>query len=229
MQPIADGIWTVPADLRYLGLQLNTRMTVCRLSDGGLALIAPVALNEDRRATVDALGPVRAIVAPNMMHHLYAGHWMEAYPHAASFGPPGLGTKRPDLQFAHPLGPAFDDAFGEDLLHLPIAGMPRLQESLFIHRSSATLIATDFCFLMPESKGLTKVFTWAMGIQKQTRCEPLFRILIQDKEAFRASLSPLRSTTIDHLSMCHHTVLSEGAQEALRQVLDQLKVPSTPP
>ncbi len=227
IEQITDGIWTVPSPLTYYGLLVNTRMTVCRLSDGGLALISPVPGSKDLTASIDALGPVRAIIAPNLLHHLYVGEWMEAYPDALSYGPPGLAAKRPELSFTSDLGPAFDQVFDTDLLRLPIAGMPKLNESLFLHRQSGTLIATDFCFFMPEATGLTGLFASVMGIKKVMRCEPLFRILIKDKPAFRTSLHPLRTTEIRHLSMCHHSVLSVGASEALQQVLDQLKVPSS--
>jgi len=228
IEQITDGIWTVPSPLRFGGLlALNTRMTVCRLSDGGLALISPVRGSEDLTASIDALGPVRAIIAPNLLHHLYVGEWMKAYPDALSYGPPGIAAKRHDLTFTDDLGPTFDQAFDTDLLRLPLAGMPKLNESLFLHRQSGTLIATDFCFFMPEATGLTALFASVMGIKKKTQCEPLFRVLIKDKTAFRASLRSLRTMEIRHLSMCHHSVLSVGAFEALQQVLDQLKVPSS--
>jgi hypothetical protein len=57
---------------------------VCRLSDGGLALIAPIRHREDLTASINALGPGRAIIAPKLMHHLYLGEWMQAYPDAQS-------------------------------------------------------------------------------------------------------------------------------------------------
>ena len=225
MEQVAEGVWTVPAPQTYFGLLVNTRMTVCRLSDGGLALISPVRADEDLLAAVSALGPVRAIVSPNLLHHLYLGGWMEPHPDALAYGPPGLSAKRPDLTLHSELGESFDEAFGADLQRFPVAGMPKLNESLFLHRSSSTLVVTDFCFNMPEAKGFTWLFAWMTGVDKHTRCEPSVRILIRDKVAFRDSLLPLRGLEIQHLSMCHHSVLSEGAAEALQQVLDQLGVP----
>jgi len=226
MQQVTQGLWTVPAPLTFYGLAVHTRMTICQLSDGGVALISPVRASEDLRASIDAIGPVRAIISPNLMHHLHMGDWMESYPDAPSFGPPGLAAKRPDLALIAELGPAFDEAFGVDLVRVPIAGMPRINESLFLHRPSATLVATDLCFYMPEATGLTGLFAWLTGITKRPRCEPSFRVLIKDKAAFRASLRPLRAMAIRHLSMCHHSVLSVGATDALQQVLDQLCVAS---
>ena len=224
---VAEGLWTAPAPLRFWGLDLNTRMTVCRLADNGLALISPVAISDELRAEVDALGPVRVVISPNLLHHLYVAEWLEAYPSARGYVPPGLAAKRAELKHLEELGDRFDAALGADLLRVPIAGMPRLNESLFFHRSSATLVAADFCFHMPlttEQNGLTRIFTACMRIRDTARCEPYFLAMVNDKKTFRASLEPLRVLTPSHLSMCHHSVLSAGATEALQQVLDQVGV-----
>jgi len=228
LQCITDGIWTSAAPLRFMGLQVNTRMTVCRLSDGGLVLISPVARTEDLAAAVEGLGPIRALVAPNLLHHLYLGDWMEAYPSAAPFGPAGLTKKRPDLAPLHPLDETFDQTYGADLLHIPIAGMPKLNESLFFHRASGTLVVTDFCFYLPASSGLTGLFASITGVKTRPRCEPSFRVLVWNRGAFRDALRPLRTLPIRHLSMCHHEVLTDGASESLHRILDALGVAEAP-
>lgn len=222
---IDEGIWTAPAPLRFWGLNLNTRMTVCRLSDDALALISPVPICDALKAAVDALGSVRHVISPNQLHHLFMTDWLDAYPAANGHIPPGLANKRPDLKHLAELGDGLDDALGAELLRLPIAGMPRLNESLFFHRSSQTLVVADFCFhmpLAPDHNGLTRLFTACMGIRDKVRCEPVFMAMIRDWAAFRASLEPLRALKPAHLSMCHHSVVSEGASDALQQVLDQV-------
>lgn len=225
---IADGAWTVPAPLRFLGVKLDTRMTALRLGDGGLVLISPVPYVEALGQAVTALGPVRGIVAPNALHHLYVGEWMRAYPEALSFAAEGVAAKHPDLSFTHTLGRAFDAAFGADILRVSVDGMPGLCESIFVHRPSMTLVATDLCFFMPHATGLARVFATIMSIRRRPRVEPMFRALIRDRAALVASLAPLREVQIEHLSMCHHAVMSEGAHNALQDVLDQLGVPPTP-
>jgi hypothetical protein len=222
---VADGVWTVPAPLRFFGVQINTRMSVCKLADGGIVLIGPVSHSEALAASVDAVGPVRAIIAPNLLHHLYVGEWMAAYSGARSFAAKGVAAKRPELSFSATLGPAYDEVFGAEVERFPIDGMPRLNESLFVHHGSRTLIATDFCFYMPEAKGFAAVFAALMGVRKKVRVEPIFKAWIKDKTAFRASLLPLRALQIDHLSMCHHEVISGDATATLQAVLDQVKVP----
>ena len=53
---------------------------------------------------------------------------VEAYPEASSYAPTGLAAKRPDLTCTDALGPALDQAFGTDLLRIPIAGMPKFPD-----------------------------------------------------------------------------------------------------
>ncbi|MGB1698795.1 MAG: DUF4336 domain-containing protein [Nannocystaceae bacterium] len=225
MHAFGEGIWTVAAPLKFRGIQVNTRMTVCQLADGGLAVIGPVQYSKELAACVDLIGEVRAILAPNLMHHLYVGDWIDAYPGARSFAAEGIGAKRPELSFSATLGPDYDEFCGEELERITIAGMPKLNESLFVHHRSHTLIATDFCFHLPDARGFAALFAMLTGVKRGVRVEPLFKAWIKDTQAFRESLRPLRGLNIEHLTMCHHAVVSEGATAILNDVLDQVGVP----
>src|SRR5258707_9176030 len=67
----AEGIWTETRRARFWGLETGSRMTVVRLSDGGLFVHSPVALDPGTKEAGDALGDVRAVVAPSLFHHLH--------------------------------------------------------------------------------------------------------------------------------------------------------------
>ena len=72
LRAIADGVWTARR-----GAQ---RMVAFRLADGELAFYSPVAgLTEAFRTSVDALGTVAAIVAPNHFHHLGVTEHADAF------------------------------------------------------------------------------------------------------------------------------------------------------
>ena len=64
MRELDEGLWVEDRPLRLLGIEVGARMTVVRLEDGGLFLHSPVALDADLRSDLDALGPVRCVVAP---------------------------------------------------------------------------------------------------------------------------------------------------------------------
>ena len=180
LERVATGLWTVPAPLSLGPIHLNTRMTVVQLLDGGVVLISPIPLSQTLTAAIEAVGPVRAIVAPSLLHHLFVGEWMQAYPNAVSFGCEGLDRKRPELAYQHALGPVFDDLVGETLKRFPIAGMPKVNETLFFHPASHTLIATDFCFFMPEATGATWLYGKMMGFHTQPNCPPVFKWMIRN-------------------------------------------------
>ena len=98
LRAIAPGLWVADRPLRLAVGDIGTRMTVIRLADGGLFLHSPVRLDAETRRALDALGPVRAAVAPNKAHHLFVGDY-RTYPEAELWAAPGLAEKRKDLPF----------------------------------------------------------------------------------------------------------------------------------
>lgn len=79
-----------------------------RLPDGGMVIVSPPCGPGDAswRATA-ALGPVRAIVAPNGMHHLGQAAWRQRFPDARCFASPDasrrIARQNPDLGPFEPL------------------------------------------------------------------------------------------------------------------------------
>jgi hypothetical protein len=77
------------------------RMTIVRLTGGGLWLHSPTPLADEVRRSVDALGEVTAIVAPNNAHNLFVGDWVRAYPAAQGYAARGIPAKVPELANAN--------------------------------------------------------------------------------------------------------------------------------
>jgi hypothetical protein len=70
MKQIADGFWYDTAPVRIVGAALSVNMVALRLPSGGLLIHSPLAMTPERRAGVEALGPIEHLVAPNLFHHL---------------------------------------------------------------------------------------------------------------------------------------------------------------
>jgi hypothetical protein len=148
LQPVpwADEIWTVNGPevaYRLWGLTLPcpTRMTIIRLPDGGLWLHSPVACTPDLVTAVTALGPVAAIIAPNLFHYTHLAAWARAFPQAAVHGLPGLAAKVPGIAFT-----ALDQpptARWAAAINSHVAALGSFAEAVFFHRASRTLIVTD--------------------------------------------------------------------------------------
>ena len=222
MEKVCEDIWSVPAPLTVLGfIKLNTRMTIVRMRDDSLWLHSPVPLTEQLRQAVSDLGDVQYIVAPSSFHHMFVQPWKEAFPNAKLYIARGLDKKRKDLEYT---GVLEGGGVWPEFAQCTIKGMPVVNEELFFHRDSQTLIVTDFLFFMPQSTGFTGLYAWINGFKQRVTTPLLFKSLIKDKEAFRDSLHTIRGWHPQNISMCHHSVCKENADEVLQGALDRLGV-----
>ena len=145
LKPAGPDFWLAdgPA-VRFLRLfPYPTRMAVARLADGGLWVWSPIALDDALAAELDAIGPVRHLVAPNKLHHLALPEWVARYPEARLHGAPGLARKRRDLAFHTELGDAPDPAWVEQIDQVVFRGSRFLEEVVFFPRPSRTALVTD--------------------------------------------------------------------------------------
>ncbi|MGB7291541.1 MAG: DUF4336 domain-containing protein [Thermodesulfobacteriota bacterium] len=92
---LAPNLWIFDQPLKFLGIEIGTRMTIVRLETGDLFLHSPIQLTRETSKQLDALGTVRYVVAPNRFHHLYIKDYFSAYPKAEIFAAPSLQKKRP--------------------------------------------------------------------------------------------------------------------------------------
>ncbi len=144
---IADG-----PIVSFFGFPYPTRMAVAKLSDDSTWIWSPVALAEDLAGAVDAIGPVRYIVSPNKIHHLFLAAWSERWPDARLYAPPGLARKKRELGFAAELGDEPDPAWAADIDQVIFRGSLAMEEVAFFHRASRTAIIGDLIQRHPPSR-----------------------------------------------------------------------------
>jgi hypothetical protein len=204
-------------------MALGGRMTVLRLPDGGLWLHSPVRFTPEARAAVDALGPVRFLVAPNLMHHMALQDWAAAYPEAKVAAPAGLRRKRPDLRIDVELGEAADGAWAGTIDQVWVRGMPKLDEFLFLHRPSRTLLLTDLAFNVHQTDSwFTRTYLKLNRAWQRLAPTVITRSVIKDRQAVQASLAPVLSWDVARVVVCHGEVVEQGSREALRDAFARL-------
>ena len=222
-----ENIWTVPDALAVLGIiQLNTRMTIIQLSNGGLWIHSPVPWTEALDHDLRTLGQIEFIVAPSCFHHMFVGSWKEHHPQARICAPHGLKNKRPDLQITHTLQSQGTTLWSE-IDCIEIQGMPFVQEHLFFHKESKTLLVADLFFFLPNAKGFTSFYAWLNGVKHRMATPLLFKSAIRDRAAFRASLESLRtlSKDVQQASLCHHLVITTSTSNSESEHIQQGDVP----
>ena len=224
LQKIAHNIWTVPQPLAVFGfIHLQTRMTVIQTNDKEIILHSSIRYNSNLAKEIDSVGKIKYIIAPNNFHHLFAGEWCSHYPEAELIAPKGLAKKRPDLPittFAAEIAP--DHPIRKTLDIIVLQGVPVVQESLFYHKESQTLIVTDTFFYLPESTGFTSFYASLNSVKKQIYTPLLFLVSIKDKSKLLESLQILRELPIEHVSLCHHAIVSTNAKAQITAALDKL-------
>lgn len=216
--PLADGLWELDAPLEIFGMALGHRMTVVRLADGQLWLHSPVAYSAELAAELALLGPVGHVVAPNCVHDTYLEAWFAAYPAARFHGARGFKHLRPDLKFTDTLTDAPLAAWSGVLDQLVVHGMPRVNEVVFLHRSSRTLLLTDLAFnLGADLPFLSRVLLRINGCYDRFACSRLLRSTIRDRAAVRASINRILAWDFDRIIVSHGRVVASGGKDLLRE------------
>jgi hypothetical protein len=217
LRKLDDEVWVVDQPLGVMGIEIGMRMTVIRLPDGDLWLHSPVILNTEVRAALDALGPVRHIVAPNKVHHLFFAECAAHYPDARCYAAPGLTEKRPDISFDEVLEDTAPEAWRDVIDQQRLQGAPLVEETVFHHRPSRTLILTDLAFNVRESANwISTLFFKANGVLGQFGPSRMFRLMIRDRDAARRSLDAMLAWDFDRIVVTHGAILQEKGHRVLR-------------
>ncbi|NEP19307.1 MAG: DUF4336 domain-containing protein [Leptolyngbya sp. SIO4C1] len=223
LQSVASDLWVAIQPLRFLGLEVGCRMTLVRLPSQGLVMISPIELQPADRSSIDRLGKVRHIVAPNLFHHLFVDSAQRLYPDAKLWGAADLAQKRPDLSLAAILDQP--GSFESVLSHLPFRGfaalLPRgiklVQETVFCHHPSRTLILTDTAFHFDQTSALsTRLAAKAIGSYNCLRPSRLEKWGTRDKARVEASVQQVLAWEFDRVIPAHGSIVDTDGKAQLQ-------------
>lgn len=204
-------LWLAEHDLFTAGLHFPGRMTVARLPSGGLWLCSPIPIDDRLAAELSALGKVEALVAPNTFHHLHLKSAGERYPGARLLGAPGLPDKREDLDFDETLDDAPPDAWGGVFEQVVLRDIPSLNEVVFFHRPSRTVIATDLVMNVHHARGpLSRLVFWAEGCWRRPRVPRILPWFTKDREGMRTRAARIAAWPARSLVMAHGEPLADA-------------------
>ena len=216
LTPFAEDVFVAERPARFYGVEVGSRMTVVRTRGGGLFVHSPVALDADMRRAVDALGEVRAVVAPSIFHHLSVGEWIAAYPRAVFGACPGLPAKRPDLPFTQVMNDAPHDAWAADLDQVYFSAR-RENEVVFFHRASRTMICADALLnLSTHASTGTRAVARLMGNTAPGRGWPE-RLMIRDRGVARKEVDRILEWDSDRIVLAHGALVSGDGRETVRR------------
>lgn len=184
------------------GVELGTKTTIVR-NNNELLLISPGPLSKAHLSELEELGQVTALVAPNKMHHLYLQDAQSKFPEAKTYLAPGLAEKRPDLTFDETLP---SQELGEwGLEQQLVLGMPELNETVFWHEASKTLILTDLAFNFPSHQHwLTRLVLKFNGVYGKFGPSRLLKFyFVKDRKAMGRDLATVFEWPAEQIVVAH--------------------------
>lgn len=221
LRQLDSNLWVQDKPFHVLRADIGVRMTVVRLKNGDLWVHSPVRTTPEERAALDQLGRVAHIVAPSLVHHLFAAELCSCYPEARLHVAPGLAQKNSALVRSEPLTERPPTAWGGEIEPIFLAGAPIVNETVF--RVGRTLIVTDLVFNYPSAEGFaTRLFLQLDGALGGVRATRIFRLTFKDKAAVRASILRILGWDFDRIIVTHGEVLATGGRQALHAAYESL-------
>ena len=225
LEYLQNNLWIVKQPLVLLGVNFGTVMTVVKLKDNSLWIHSPVDPNEELLNHLNSLGEVSTVISPNNFHHLFAPAFMDEHPDAHYFYAPGIEKKQKHkihhIKNKSELKESTQPSWGDEIEILKIGGMPFLDEFVFYHKSSQTLIACDLIFKLHKNKSILQNLLFPiMGIKDGEPCQSrLFKSCIRDKNEYNKAIEHLKTWDVDRLIVGHGGVIEKDAHTIIPNLM----------
>ena len=218
-----DSLFYIDTSFRFLGaLPFPVRMTVIRLKEGKLWLHSPIKTTNEVRQALLEWGQPTYLIAPNLFHHLFLNEMKAAFPDAKVFSAKGLKEKQPQLHIDAILDQ--EAPWQNEIAQINLGGQPKVNETVFFHFASKTLILTDLIFHFDRFPNLFSKLLWMSNliVENKVGVSRMYRSMIKDKKQFKESLEKIFEWDFEHLIMCHGKIITGDAKEKLKEAFSWL-------
>jgi hypothetical protein len=218
LKEFGQNIWIVDGpNVRDMGVMFTTRMTIVKLHDGSVWVDSPVSASYETLKEITALGSIRYIVAETPRHVWRLSAWHTLFPEAqlwiSRITP--FTLKKGHLPYTGILTDTPVQAWEGDLEQLPFKGSPLIEEVLFLHKDSHTVIMGDLIqnHIVMKNHPISNAILKLEGV-----ISPLGGVALDLKLAFthrniaRNSLKKLLSWDFDKLIIAHGGCIEKDAK-----------------
>lgn len=215
---VPDHVWVTERPVWFGGVRLRARTTVVRLAGGALWVHSPCAPTAAVCDALDALGEVRWIVVPNRYHHLHASATSARYPNARVAGPASATARNAEVRPALTLdAPAYIEATRE-LAPIPLDGVPFLDETVFFHEASSTLIAADLLICAcARDHWSWRLAARITGRWEKLRTPPDVRLKTKPSDAVAGSVARIGALPIEQILVAHADPIRDRPKQQLAE------------
>ncbi|WP_438010712.1 DUF4336 domain-containing protein [Sorangium sp. So ce321] len=215
---VPGSIWVTERPIWFGGVRLRSRTTVVRLSGDALWVHSPCTPTDDVCAALDALGEVRWIVVPNRFHHLQTPATAARYPGALVVGPKSAESRNPHVGVTMGADDAAYIRSTPELVSIQLRGVPFLDETVFFHPASGSLIAADLLL----SACARDHWTWRIaariwGRYGKVRTPPDVRMHTRASSAVAGSIAQMRALPLQRILVAHADPITDRPVQQLAE------------
>ena len=230
LEQLGPELWIADGGIvSFFGFDYPTRMAVVRLDDGALWVWSPIALSAQLEREVRALGPVRHLVSPNKLHHLFLTAWREQFRDAKLWGTAQTVARFPELGFSGALTDVAPPDWAGQIDQYDFANSRFLEEVLFFHRKSRTAIVCDLSQPFSDSF-LKEHWPWWLrwiartaGMVEGRGYAPIeVRTAFRDRAAARAKMRALIAENPERVVVAHGEIVRSGGAAFLQRAFSWL-------
>lgn len=197
-------------------MNLPVRSTFVKCSTGGVLISPGSSLDVVK---LNGLNGVTDLVAPNLFHCAGIKRSLSVFPQATVWGPVGARTLKPDIPWSKELSLSAWP-YQDELSMVTLSGIPSLNEAIFYHRESRSLIITDLCFNLSNPSGIGAWFVLNLaGTYKKCAVSRLFLREVKDRISFKNSLEEVLTFDFDNVILAHGDNLIGNGKARLLEAL----------
>ena len=210
---VARQIWSLRYIVRIGPLSFPVRSTIVKLTDGKLWVCSPPRPTPDLLEALAQIGPVGYVVAPNLQHHLHFAAFLKNHQGAEGLIAPGLPDKIPSLRDHRTIS---ETDWAEDLAGIFIQGLPVLNETVWVHRQTGTLIVTDLLFdFGVDNPPLVRLVARLLGVDRRLGMSRTMKLAVKDRTALRQSIGRIMSQQIERVMTAHDQIVEHDVEDRL--------------
>ena len=220
MDPFSEKCWIVNADFKQFGVHLGGRMTIIEVSENRYWVHSPVFPSAGFINNMKHGSTITAVVMPNLYHHKYLNHFQRLFPKARYFAPSGYEEKVKSARIDEEISEKNQRDFG--IQAIPILGMPRVNEWVFFHKLSKTLIISDLLFNICNSQSwMTRIVMWLNGAYNKLAITRVSKSFVEDKSLFIESIKAIIKLEFSNIILSHGTPIKDNAKDDFKLALSQ--------
>lgn len=200
-------------------LSLPVRSTFVSLEKNGLLISPGSCLDLNQLKTLTG---VTDIIAPSLFHCGGIPKAHSVFPNSKVWGPIGASEVKSKINWTHELSTS-QWPYNDQLALIEIKGMPKVNEIVFFHRETKSLIISDLCFNMVDASGLGAwIILNLFGTYRKLAVSKFFLKLVQDRNAFEQSLKILFSYDFENIIVSHGAnVMGQGRSKLIKAFADR--------